>query len=499
MDKWVDAQYDKKAVWRYLLIAVTTIALWKFTQGFGAILVTLLVFGAIIRDKPIEMMFWVLFMTLSAGGNRELFATNIVSVMTVRVTLVVLTFFLATRLFAGGRESRLVTPFWGILAYIVWECFVSIFGFSPIVSYLKLFLFFSVFLSMFGVANTVNRSTRTNAKILRSSILALIALIILGSVAIIPFPSLSLMTSKASLEAMVAGEVTSLFKGMTTHSQVMGPMAGIMGTFLFADLAFSVKKWDKFYLLMLLACPVLIYKSSSRTGMGTLIGGIGMVCFLIMRAKGIGHSWKGKLTMTINTLIVVGAIASLLVPSVRAKAAKFALKWNNDYSTELVTMENVISTRQAKIDIALYNFKQKPFTGNGFQVSEEMQFEKRTKLTDYLTAAIEKGVWIYAILEEGGIVGMLLFSGWLVLLFYLLIKRHAYIGASVFFAFITTNLGEFSLFSMTYVGGFYWTFTFAAVCLDVQRMKAAHMQVFEVPTWQVFEEVGYDEWMREQG
>ena len=498
MKDWVGAQYDKTAVLRYLLIAVATIVLWKITQGFGAILVTILVLGAVLRDKPIEMLFWVLFMTLSSGGNRQIFSTNVVSVLTVRATLLLLTVMLASRLVAGRRETRLMTPFWGIMFYIAWECIVSAQGFSPVVSYLKIILFFSVFLAMFGVANAVNRSTRTNAKILRSSILALIAIIILGSVAIIPFPSLSLMTDKAAIDAMLAGEVTSLFLGMTSHSQVLGTFAGIIGTFLFADLAFSVKKWDKFYMLLLLACPILIYKSSSRTGMGTLIGGIGMVCFLIMRAKGIGQSWKGKLTMTINTFVVVVALASLVVPSVRGKVAKFALKWDNTGNTT-VTMEDVISSRQGKIDIALHNFKQKPLTGNGFQVSDDMQFEKRSSFTEYLSAPIEKGVWIYAVLEEGGVVGMVLFAGWLIVLFSLLIKRHAYIGASVFFAFLVSNLGEFSIFSMTYMGGFYWTLTFAAVCLDVQRMKSSEMPVFFVPIEQVMEEEGIDMWTRRLG
>lgn len=494
-----NAQYDKGTVVRYLLTAAVTIALWKVTMGFGAVLVSILVISAISRDKPIEMMFWVLFMTLSSGGNRQVFETNVVSVMIVRATLLLLTFILSTRLFGGGREARLITPFWGIMVYAIWECVVSLQGFQPIVSYLKLILFFCVFFAMFGVANTVNRSTRTNAKLLRSAILSLVIVIIFGSVLLIPFPSISLMTDKAALEAMLAGEVTSLFQGMTSHSQVMGPMAGIMGTFIFADLAFSIKKWDKLYLALLLCCPVLIYKSSSRTGMGTLIAGLGMTTFLVMLARGLGAHWKGRLTMAVNTFVLIGAIAVVATPNMRDKIAQFALKWSPTTGAEKVTMEEVMSSRQAKIDIALDNFKRKPLLGNGFQVSEEMAFEKRSGIAAYLTAPIEKGVWIYAILEEGGVVGMILFCGWLVVLFLLLIKRHAYIGASVFFAFLTANLGEFSLFSMTYVGGFYWTLTFAAICLDVQRMKSSDMPVFFVPTEEVFYEVGYDAWTRRQG
>ena len=193
------------------------------------------------------MMFWVLFMTYTSAGNRQLIISNVLSVTTMRATLMLLTLALVTKLAGNNRESRLITPFWGIMFYLFWECIVSAQGFSPGVSYLKLLLFFSVFLAMFGVANTVNRSTRTNAMILRSAILAIISIVIIGSTLIIPIPSLSLMTEKAALEAMLSGESVSLFQGMTTHSQVMGPMAAIMGTLVFADLAFSIKKWDKFY------------------------------------------------------------------------------------------------------------------------------------------------------------------------------------------------------------------------------------------------------------
>ena len=495
----MDSQYDKKAVIKYLAMALFAILIWKVTSGLGSLLVSLFVIIAVMREKPIEMLFWVLFMTYTSAGNRQLLVANIVSVTTMRATLMLLTLMLVARLFSGGRESRMMTPFWGLMFYIVWECIVSAQGFSPGVSYLKLLLFFSVFLSMYGVANTVNRSARTNAKILRSAILAIITLIIIGSVAIIPIPSLSLMTDKGAIEAMLAGEIVSLFQGMTSHSQVMGPMAGIIGTFVFADLAFSIKKWDKFYLLLLICCPLLIYKSSSRTGMGTFIAGCGMVSFLVMRAKGLGHDWKGKLLMSINTLVVCGAIAVCVLPGARDKIAEFALKWKGDKRQETVTVEGMLKSRQSLIDEAVMNFKAKPLMGNGFQVSAAMQHQKRTRFVDYLTAPIEKGVWIYAIPEEGGIVGMVLFCGWLLVLFSLLISRHAYIGASVFFAFLVSNFGEFSMFSMSYIGGIYWTLVFAAICLDVQRMKSSEIPVFFVPIEQVMEEVGEEEWTRLQG
>ena len=261
--------------------------------------------------------------------------------------------------------------------------------------------------------------------------------------------------------------------------------------------AFSIKKWDKFYLLLLILCPFLIYKTSSRTGMGVLIAGWGMVTFLIMKARGIGSKWKGKLLMAINDVIVIMAIAVVAVPSVRGKAVKYILKGGT--GDQEIRMEAVVSSRQGAIEVAKAGFKKNPLLGNGFQVSQEMVGQKRKGFVSYLSAPIEKGVWIYAIPEEGGVIGMIIFCVWLIVLFKLLIDRHAYIGASVFFAFIVSNLGEFSIFSTGYIGGFYWTLTFAAVCLDVQRMKSSRMQIFYVPIEEVFEEVGEEEWMREQG
>ena len=491
------SEYSFKSIFKYLTLLLVVIALWKVTKGIGSIVAMISVIAALMRRKPIEMMFWVMIFTFSTCGNRNIFIANVFSVMVSRGTLLLLSLVLSFKLFGGGREARLMTPFWGIMIYIFWEFIVSIQGYSPIVSYLKLILFVCVFLAMYGVANGVNRSTRANARTLRSMLLAMFCMIILGSVAIIPFPGISYMNDQEAIDAVLAGEITSLFQGMTSQSQVLGPLSGILATFLFADLAFSIRKWDKFYLLLLILCPFLLYKTSSRTGMGVLIAGWGMVTFLIMKARGIGSKWKGKLLMAINGVIVIMAIAVVAVPSVRGKAVKYILKGGT--GDQEIRMEAVVSSRQGAIDAAKAGFKKSPLLGKGFQVSQEMEGQKREGLVSYLSAPIEKGVWIYAILEEGGAIGMIIFCAWLIVLFKLLIDRHAYIGASVFFAFMVSNLGEFSIFSTGYIGGFYWTLTFAAVCLDVQRMKSSRMQIFYVPIEEVFEEVGEEEWMREQG
>lgn len=462
--------YSLKWVAKYLTIAVATIVFWRMTNGFGAIATAILAMTAVVRKKPIELLFWTLFMALSACGNREVFVVNAISILTVRCAFLLLAVMLFSYSTGGDRVTRITVSFWGLLAYLVWECAISFQGFEPIVSYLKLFLFFNVFVVVLGVAAFVSNSEKSDESKLRAIMLCMASIIIIGSIMVIPLPGIAYMSDEEAIVAMLAGETTSLFRGMTNHSQALGPIVAITCTFLFADLAFYIRSWDKFYLLLIAAAPVLIYKSSSRTGMGALIAGVGMVLFFVLRARGPNKSWSGRLTMAINTLVFITVVAVCVVPSLRTKAGSFMLKWDTTQTAE-VTVEGMLSTRQGKIDVSINNFKKKPFLGNGFQVSEDMLTERRKDLKDYLAAPIEKGVWVYAILEEGGIVGLGLFVIWFIGMLVAMARKHLYVGASVFFSFIISNLGEFSMFSMTYTGGFYWMFTIAATCLDIQRIK----------------------------
>ena len=490
--------YDHKALIRYGFKVILMMVAFKASGGIAAALAAFFAFGALIQRKPVGLMFWVMFLTVSSTGNGAIFGRSAISVLTVRVTLVLMTFLVAGKVF-GSRSSRAMTPFWGILLYGIWECISSLKGYEPIVSYLKLTLFFCIFLAMYGVANEVNASSRVNARILRSAILSIVALMVFGSVALIPFPAIGQMSGEEAVEAMQNGAV-SLFRGMCSHSQALGPMMGVLGTFIFADLAFSIKKWDKFYVTMLLSCMVVCVKTSSRTGMGTLIAGLGLVTFLFMQSRGVGARWKNRVVSMMSLLAILGAVAVVALPSIRERVTQFALKTKAGKGARAeVTVENMFSSRQGKIDEAMEGFRRKPLIGNGFQVAYEMQFEHRSGLMAYLAAPIEKGVWIYAILEEGGIIGFIFFTGWLLILFPTLYRRHAYVMLATFFAFMMANVGEFCIFAMTYVGGFYWTLTFAAGTLDVQRMKGQNIPVFFVPIEQVQQEIGMDEWVRKQG
>lgn len=499
------AEYDFKALRTYGLWIIGFSLLMAVSRGMASTLLPIAAIVALVQKKSVMLLFVMLLATFVTSGNSAIFGgLTVYNVLSARGTLVLLAFCVAYKAF-NVRATRLNTPLWGLMLYMFWECVVSLQGFQPIISYLKLILFFSIFLGMFGVANVVNASSRVNAKILRSMVLCLLSMFLIGSVALIPFPGLSMMVNKADLVAMMAGESVSLFCGICWHSQALGPLAAISSAFVFTDLIISIKKWDKFYLLLLVCGMICVYKTSSRTAMGTLVGSCAFATWMALRARGLGAQWKMKVMSAVSFAIIGFAVLSMASSGMRSKALQFVMKWSdsNTVTSADVTFEGVISSRQGLIDESLYNFKQKPMTGNGFQVSADMQAMNSMSFKDYLTAPVEKGVWIYAVLEEGGAIGMILFAGWLVIALGLLVRRHAYTTASVLFAFALANMGEFCFFAMSYTGGLFWALVFTASCLDVQRMKGTNMQIFWVPIEQVMAEQiaeeGLDAWTRRLG
>lgn len=464
-------QYDVKALKRYFITILVMVAALKVTMGFAAIAMMIALLGSFARRKMEDVLFWILFLTVTSTGNHIIFSTNFVTAMTVRLALVLSLLPVFAKIFSARRRGG-NSVFLGLLVYLLWEAAISGQGYSPIISYLKLLLFTWIYLAYCGVANAVNDAPQVNLRRLRAAILSIVILMIGGSFALIPFPGIASMTpDPETLARIAAGEGVNLFCGMCGHSQALGPLMGILGTLVFADMIFSVRRGDPLYLTLLVMCPLVIYRTSSRTGMGTLLGGICMVGFVVMQSRGLGNRWKGKVIFNFFMVGLLFLVLALLVPGIRDRVAHYALKWGDRSVRQEVTVEGMFASRQEKIDIAMYNFKRKPWIGNGFQVADHMLYERREGLLSYFSAPIEKGVWIYAVLEEGGIPGFILFSSWLLIVFCTLIRRRYYVMASTFFSFVVSNTGEFTIFAMSLTGGFFWALTFAAGTLDGQRNR----------------------------
>ena len=469
--------YDKKTFWRSLWGLLFVIALMKPTGGAGFVVVAFFVVLAMLRGDIKLMLYWLLIANCALLGNSWFFPKDIVFAISHRCLMVVLGICLAVKVF-GGRNYRVLSPFALILPYIVYMIVPSMGGWAPGVSILKIILFVLVYIAYVGMSKMALASRGAAVLELRAMIVAPIAFFVVGSVALFAFPGIGYMGSGEVLsdprfaQDIAAGAMVSLYKGMTWHSQTLGPLISMCCLFLIGDMLFNVRRADKLYLSMIVICPFLVYKTSSRTAMVVLICGICMLLFMFQASRRIWMSWKSRV-MNVSVVIAIPLLIVLFtIPSVREGAVKFALKYSTDVdSSTHLEMREIVSTRQGLIDYALYNWKKKPLLGNGFQVTEIMQYEKREKFKDYSSAPIEKGVWAVAVLEEGGVIGMILFCLFWIFAVFSLWSGGYCATSSLLLSFVIMNMAEFTMFSMSSTGGFIWALIFVMAILEGKQKE----------------------------
>lgn len=465
--------FDVKTYWKTLATFVLVITpLQMATRGAGFALLVPFALVALFTQKAEKVLFWMLCATLLINANQFFLPKGLTFFVAQRILFFIVGAMSLAQLL-GRRSSPFVSPFMGLFVYLAFMALTAGCGWNPTISYLKLLLFSAVFLAYYGMANMAGQSRSFDARRVRSVVLAVMSYFVFGSIAIIPFPAISQLSGLEYEEAVKAGHaVTSLFKGMTMHSQAIGVIMATIYGFLVADLVINVRKANGLYLALLVSCVGLVYMSSSRTGMGTVLAATMLTGYCAMRMRGIGAHWRGKVRSTMGILALLAVVAVLAVPNVRRGVVRFALKYNQTAETSEFSTEEMLSTRQGIMDEQLAHFRRSPLIGNGFQVSYSHSFLKHMKLHNLLTAPVEKGVWVTAVLEEGGLIGFLLFVGFALTAGMLLLRRGAYTALVSFGTMLVSNMGELMMFSMTATGGFIWTFVFVSAAFDAARVQS---------------------------
>ena len=459
--------YDRKHLFNCLMWFGIVFGLMRVTGGAGfAIVIPMVVYAALAR-KPEALLFWLLVAVCSLVVNPYVVFKDGAFAWMQRGVMVFLGLVMAVNVMSYPLHTA-IRPYTGVMFYIVFMMLSSMQGWNPKISFLKLTLFVLVYFSYVGVSNQVGINPKVSSRRIRSVMLSMAVLFIVGSIALVPFPNLSqLRMQDIDFSTIDMSNFKSLFMGMTSHSQCLGPVVSITAVILLGDLIFSIKKADALYIFLLCCCPYLVYRTSSRTGMGAYLLGQLFVIWVFMNARGMGSKWKSKVMTVAMTILMLLVIALAFSQSVHERAVKYIMK---STSAQEVRAEEAMSTRMGLVVNALYNFRKSPLLGNGFQVSEAMKKSRGGNLA-ILSAPIEKGVWVTAILEEGGVIGWLIFVIFLVVCIVKSIKCRAYIGASCLFVFTMTNLGEFSFFSMSYLGGFGWAMVFMGLAIDIRKMR----------------------------
>lgn len=463
--------YSKKAlVWGLFGIATLCLAS-MFTDGAGFALILPLILIGFGKNRTL-LLTWCLLATTILTMTNDFFVPKSSTFFTVGKVVYLLVGGVMTLQIIGQHRSKVITPLLFLLVYLVYAAVISAVGWMPLVSYLKLTLFTVTFLAFYSVATATATRLTVRPEVLRSILLSFACFLLVGSLLLIPFPSIShLRVEQFFLQYGYIPEGT-LFMGIANQSQALGPIVAIFATMLLADWLFSVKKWSWLYALLFACTPILIYKTGSRTAMGTYLAGLLFVGFFFMRVKGLDSKWKSR-ALSVGFLVgTLGILSLFATPAARQSVREFVFKWEREgVETDASSWDKLTSSRQGLVERMKENIAESPAIGNGFQVSKEMEHLEVSDFNQLLGQPIEKGVWIYAVTEEGGFFGMVLFCLFLIVAFTLLLSRQAYIGAALLFVFTISNFGEFTFFSMSGMGGIFWAMLFVGLALDAQRIR----------------------------
>ncbi len=477
MPNFLPPVYDKKTLYWGLFGLFFFVLATKATGGTGFVLIFPLILMGFSKNKTALLLWCLIASTTLTMGNPYFVPKNIVFSLCAKLIYLLVGGVMSLQII-GQRKALQLTPLLSLFFYLAYMAVISSVGWMPMISYLKLILFTITFLAFYSVA-TASATREIRPEVLRSVFLVFACFFIIGSMVLIPFPSISMLRIEYALATLGYIPEGALFMGITNHSQALGPIIAIFATLLLADWFFSVRRWSWLYALLFACTPILIYKTGSRTALGTYLAGLMFVGFFFMRARGVGARWKSRALTVLFTLGILGCVALFATPSIRQSISEFIYKTRGaEIEKREQSFERLISSRQGLIDEMKVNIAESPLIGNGFQVSKLYEDLRVTNINQLLTAPIEKGVWIYAVMEEGGAFGMILFCIFLLTTFILLLKRHAYIGASVLFVLLVSNLGEFTFFSVSAAGGIYWVLIFAALAMDAQRIKQIQREQF---------------------
>ncbi len=237
------------------------------------------------------------------------------------------------------------------------------------------------------------------------------------------------------------------FQGILTHPQTFGVTMALLGAWLVGGLLGNANpSWKR--LTVLGTCLVLIVLSEARTAGFALIAGIGLavpISFLSARMP-IRRLMPGISNRRMRlTMLVGGAALALVAPLLTHELHDYVQKSGDSASF----IDIYDQSRGALIAAMLRNIHAHPIRGIGFGIASDpisMAVDRDQLLGVPVGASIEKGVMPLAVLEELGIPGLLVVTGWLLLL----ARRAAYGGLTaslVIWTALFTNMGESTFFS----------------------------------------------------
>jgi hypothetical protein len=305
--------------------------------------------------------------------------------------------------------------------------------------------------------------------LLRSFFLALSCITTFGSVATIPFPTIGyaiglrhvLSEGGVALAREVfyqrqADDLTTLFCGITNHSQALAPLLALVVGWVMCDMLLLERRFRWLHMMIIVAALPLAYMTRSRVGLISLVASFFVVSIYVVRKAELPPRAKAHLNMGIwvgMTLLIVG----VFIMQTKSGFLSGWLRKTSDVGADQRSLgEALTSTRSGLMEYSLFEFRRSPLFGSGFQVAMFTQDLVRENKGFIISAPIEKGVAPLMILGETGILGAGCFLIFLITFYVGCVRRRYVVTSSLFTVFLVTNMAEATIFSPGGMGGIFW-------------------------------------------
>lgn len=366
---------------------------------------------------------------------------------------------------AGTRPGRHQIPLGTIFLYLAVAIISSMFGYFPLISYLKIINFAIFILGIY--VGTKNMNLRANdIHQIRHIILAIVLLLTYGSLLTLPFPSIAYFTSLQNAvreygigfaeDVFSSGNQMFLFSGVGTSSQFIGPACACLSAWLLCDMWLVKKKMSTLHLALMAPIPLICFLSRSRLAFFVLLIALFLTTIFGLPQARVSRRVKSAFW----ALICVGALFLLIMATISEirdhSISRWIRKTDNVSEDERTIVNAITNSRQSLIEENMRDFRRNRLLGSGFQVAANTRARYQAGRASLFSASIEKGLLPLMILGETGILGACAFSFFL-FVFYQTCSRKRYTAtATLFTVYLSTNMAEATFFSPSGGGGTLW-------------------------------------------
>ncbi len=477
-----------RSVFRYALMIVGLVILSRVTKNWAVAGLALYGILSALKQRPGPTLVVYLLLAFLPMVNPVLMPRYQHFSVISRLSTLAMT--CALILTGDNRDGRNQIPLGAVYPFLLMAAVSSIEGYCPVISYLKILNFFIFITGIYIGTKNINQCPEALQQIKRT-FLAIILLLVYGSLCTLPFPSVAYFTSLRDqiiefgleyAEDYFAEQegMTGLFTGITVHSQFLGPTIACCFAWLLCDMVIVERKFSHMHIALLLPIPLIAYMTRSRLALFVLTFSVIFIMFYC-----IPHAWilsrvRSRFS-SVMLLFVFLLIAAGFVGEVRSGIVSKWLRKTEDLTLDTRKLSTAVTgSRQALIAECLHDFHQNTLLGKGFQVDSTTKSRYEAGAVSLFSASIEKGLLPLMVLGETGLLGTIAFTFFLATFLLTCHVRRYTATLTLFSVYLSTNLAEATFFSPAGGGGVQWIMmVVGGFVIDMNRQVERQTEMVE--------------------